>query len=274
MQFIDPYEVDADLGEPGRQWRAAELRLKSNEDLQKLWVVLLKERNMLETTRLHHKKRGTEMPHKIRIRHVRKSMAMVKVVLGERQREKALSDAEAFAERQRDAALEQLDLAAAAVFPPWIPGTDRELQLAAPHTFSVLLRTSDRQPPKARPPGDALALTLLTEDGSEELPGFDVRVSLRPPLRSRPAEVSYACHAVIAGDALPRERFLASPSQLGEPVPAQIACTLYGEPVGGGPVPVLLLPSKKLLRRVAMAEINKGMSERFVRARENAQAEL
>ena len=55
---------------------------------------------------------------------------------------------------------------------------------------------------------------------------------------------------------------------------AQIACTLYGEPVGGGPVPVLLLPSKKLLRRVAMAEINKGMSERFVRARENAQAEL
>lgn len=63
------------------------MRLKSNEDLQKLWVVLMKERNMLHSTRMLHEKRKTQMPHKSRIAKVRKSMAMVKVVLGERRRE-------------------------------------------------------------------------------------------------------------------------------------------------------------------------------------------
>ena len=49
-------------------------------------MVLMKERNMLHSTLMLHQKRGTKMPHRQRIARTRKSMAMIKVVLGERQR--------------------------------------------------------------------------------------------------------------------------------------------------------------------------------------------
>jgi hypothetical protein len=62
-------------------------------DLQKLWIVLLKERNMLHSTRLLHRKRKTTMPHRSRLTATRKSMAMIKLVLHERQLEKAERDA-------------------------------------------------------------------------------------------------------------------------------------------------------------------------------------
>ena len=62
------------------------MRRKSGADLQKLWVTLMKERNMLHSTRMLHQKRKTKMPHRDRIQKVRKSMAMIKVVLGERAR--------------------------------------------------------------------------------------------------------------------------------------------------------------------------------------------
>ncbi|KAF9579712.1 39S ribosomal protein L47, mitochondrial [Lunasporangiospora selenospora] len=71
----------------GRAWRATELRLKSFDDLHKLWYVLLKERNLLavqteEARRFHISKqyfsnKGREMKCK-------KSMARIKFVLNER----------------------------------------------------------------------------------------------------------------------------------------------------------------------------------------------
>ena len=60
------------------------MRLKSDKDLQKLWIVLMKERNMLHSARHMHKKRQTEMPFPDRIQKVRRSMALIKKVIAER----------------------------------------------------------------------------------------------------------------------------------------------------------------------------------------------
>ncbi|KAF7724425.1 54S ribosomal protein L4 mitochondrial [Apophysomyces ossiformis] len=74
----------------GRSWRASELRQKSFEDLHKLWYVLLKERNVLVTQRGEaarlgvHKQTWTNAG---RLKKCQKSMARIKFVLNERQRE-------------------------------------------------------------------------------------------------------------------------------------------------------------------------------------------
>jgi len=61
-----------------------QLRLKSWDDLHKLWYVLLKEKLMLNSEKLRFKSFGEELPAKERCRAVRKSMAKIKFVLTER----------------------------------------------------------------------------------------------------------------------------------------------------------------------------------------------
>jgi len=51
----------------GRGWKASELRLKSWDDLQKLWYVLLKEKNMLMTQRQMLQAQNMQFPNPERI---------------------------------------------------------------------------------------------------------------------------------------------------------------------------------------------------------------
>ncbi|KAF6167404.1 hypothetical protein GIB67_004522 [Kingdonia uniflora] len=67
-----------------RGWKASELRLKSWDDLQKLWYVLLKEKNMLMTQRQMLNAQNLQFPNPERIPKVRKSMCRIKHVLTER----------------------------------------------------------------------------------------------------------------------------------------------------------------------------------------------
>ena len=70
----------------GRPWRPDELRLKSNEDLHKLWYVLLKEKNIVESRRLMQKKKTGKFPLSSKLPKVRTSMARLLTILSERKK--------------------------------------------------------------------------------------------------------------------------------------------------------------------------------------------
>ncbi|XP_059303842.1 uncharacterized protein LOC132055858 [Lycium ferocissimum] len=87
--LVQFFEVDrtAEDDKPvvyGRGWKASELRLKSWDDLQKLWYVLLKEKNMLMTQRQMLNAQNLRFPNPERMSKVRKSMCRIKHVLTER----------------------------------------------------------------------------------------------------------------------------------------------------------------------------------------------
>merc|ERR1719431_1895734 len=78
MDLNEFFEIDKFRGEKtvrvGREWRKDELRIKSNEDLHKLWYILLKERNMLLTMAHAYKEEWLAMPNPERLDKVEESM--------------------------------------------------------------------------------------------------------------------------------------------------------------------------------------------------------
>jgi len=86
--FYDTITKSGEVPKVGRAWRTSELRLKSFDDLHKLWFVLLKEKNMLMTQRAEARSIAdkAKFPNPYRLKKVRLSMARIKVVLGERER--------------------------------------------------------------------------------------------------------------------------------------------------------------------------------------------
>lgn len=85
MQFFDdPKNWGEQEVKSGRAWKKEELRIKSNEDLHKLWFVLLKERNMLLTMAEAATKQTELFPSPERIDRVEESMRNLEDVVRER----------------------------------------------------------------------------------------------------------------------------------------------------------------------------------------------
>lgn len=84
--FLD-MDNGAGVRRTGRAWKASELRLKSFDDLHRLWYILVIERNVLLTERAWCKTNGRHwsngMSNLYKVRH---SMARVKAVIAERVR--------------------------------------------------------------------------------------------------------------------------------------------------------------------------------------------
>jgi len=85
MEFFD---VKTNWGENevkhGRNWLLPELRIKSNQDLHKLWFILLKERNMLLTMEHEAKQQHRLFPSAERLDKIRMSMENLETVVRER----------------------------------------------------------------------------------------------------------------------------------------------------------------------------------------------
>ncbi|KAF7658399.1 hypothetical protein LDENG_00013670 [Lucifuga dentata] len=69
----------------GAPWTVKQLRTKSNEELHKLWYVLLKEKNMLLTVEQEARRQRVQMPSPERLRKVERSMIRMETVVKERE---------------------------------------------------------------------------------------------------------------------------------------------------------------------------------------------
>ena len=74
----------------GRSWRAEELRLKSHDDLHKLWYVLLKEKNKLKSDFLMCKQLGQIFFGHNDVKKVQLSMKRLLTIVNERKRLRSL----------------------------------------------------------------------------------------------------------------------------------------------------------------------------------------
>lgn len=85
MEFFDSEENwSKSEVKVGRSWKKEELRIKSNEDLHRLWYVLLKEKNMLLTMEHEYKQQYEAFPSPERIDKVKESMINLEDVVRER----------------------------------------------------------------------------------------------------------------------------------------------------------------------------------------------
>ncbi|KAJ6221326.1 hypothetical protein RDWZM_007138 [Blomia tropicalis] len=84
--FDDPENWDKKEVKSGRSWKMDELRIKSNQDLHKLWYILYKERNMLMTMLEAAEDEVLNMPSPERIEKVEDSMKNIELVVQERNR--------------------------------------------------------------------------------------------------------------------------------------------------------------------------------------------
>lgn len=83
-EFFDEDQFDSQKADVGRPWRNDELRIKSNQDLHKLWYVLLKERNMVMTMKHMYDRAMEPLPNPERIDKVEESMENLLEVVRER----------------------------------------------------------------------------------------------------------------------------------------------------------------------------------------------
>ncbi|XP_067851410.1 39S ribosomal protein L47, mitochondrial [Heptranchias perlo] len=83
--FDDPKNWGEQTVKSGAPWTAKHLRIKSNEDLHKLWYVLLKEKNMLLTIEQEGKRQRLQMPSPERLKKVERSMVRIDSIVQERE---------------------------------------------------------------------------------------------------------------------------------------------------------------------------------------------